>query len=112
MIAQIESRSSIFASEVSSCNHLDRLNTVSEDPGDQDDANDYIETTKVIVIHISNAKDNRNHGLLYSQCFIRIETLCFVFDNDNNDLEVVHPQSVFSSSITGRIGIWKCWFLR
>ena len=30
----------------------------------------------------------------------------------NNDLEVAHLQSASSSTIPGRIGIWKCWFLR
>ena len=73
---------------------------------------DYYEKCPTQVTHISNAKDNRNHRQLSSQCFIRIETLCFAFDNDNNDLEITHPKSVFSYSIIGRIGIWKCCFLR
>jgi len=28
-----------------------------------------------------------------------------------NDLEVAHPEIDFSSTIPGRTGIWKCWFL-
>ena len=27
-------------------------------------------------------------------------------------MEVAHPHSGSSSTISGRIGIWKCWFLR
>ena len=73
---------------------------------------DYYEKYPTQVTRISNAKDNRNYRQLSSQCFIRIETLCFVFDNDNKDLEVVNLHSVFSSTISGRIGIWKCCFLR
>ena len=29
-----------------------------------------------------------------------------------NDLEVAHPEIDSSSTIPGRTGIWKCWFLR